>query len=65
MGVLAAHVISHCGVFDRETKLLRTYLKPLIEQGLVQRVDPLRQDGKPKDNFNEKVKVFRPLSQMG
>ncbi|MBQ9003653.1 MAG: three-Cys-motif partner protein TcmP [Eggerthellaceae bacterium] len=56
---VAAYVISRCGVFMNGTTLLRTYLKQLIEEGLIERVDKYRKDGKPRDNFAKETLVYR------
>lgn len=59
MAVLAAAVISRCGVIERDNPLLRHYLKPLFDDGTVERVIKFRKDGKPKDDFSQKTKIQR------
>lgn len=63
MWELLAPVISKFGVFDKSTTLLRTYLGPLLDQGIVERVQKTTKTGKPCNAFSEggKIKVFRAL----
>lgn len=63
MWELLAPVISKFGVFDKSTTLLRTYLGPLLDQGIVKRVQKTTQTGKPCNAFSNgyKIKVFRAL----
>lgn len=59
MGELAAHVISRCGVFDNDNPLLRTYLGPYLEDGIIERVVKTTKTGKPKNSFSLKDRVYR------
>lgn len=63
MWELLAPVISQFGVFDNSTNLLRTYLGPLLNQGIVRRVQKTTRTGKPCNAFSKgyKIKVFRAL----
>lgn len=63
MREVAANVISECGVFMRSNALLREYLSPLIEQGLVERVEKYTsKTHKPKTCFGSDTMVFRSPS---
>ena len=60
MREIAACVISKCGVFMRCNALLREYLNPLIEQGLVERVEKYTsKTRKPKTCFASDTMVYR------
>ena len=62
MWELLAPVISKFGVFDNSTNLLKTYLGPLLRQGIVERVQKTtKKTGKPSNAFcnGGKIKVFR------
>ena len=59
MGVLAATVISSCGVFDRANALLKTYLGPLLDDGILERVVKKTPTGKPKCSFAISDVVYR------
>lgn len=64
MWELLAPVISKFGVFDKSTNLLRTYLGPLLNQGIVERVQKTtKKTGKPCNAFSDggKIRVFRAL----
>lgn len=63
MWELLAPVISQFGVFDNSTNLLRTYLGPLLNQGIVRRAQKTTRTGKPCNAFSKgyKIKVFRAL----
>lgn len=63
MWELLAPVISQFGVFDKSTSLLKTYLGPLLDQGIVERVQKTTQTGKPCNAFSkgDKIKVFRAI----
>ena len=62
MWELLAPVITKFGVFDKSTSLLRTYLGPLLNQGIVERVQKTtKKTGKPCNAFSNggKIEVFR------
>ena len=59
MGVLAATVISGCGVFDRANALLKTYVGPLLDDGTLERVVKITPTGKPKRSFATSDVVYR------
>lgn len=59
MGVLAATVISSCGVFDRANALLKTYVGPLLDDGTLERVVKITPTGKPKHSFATSDVVYR------
>lgn len=59
MGELLAETIAGCGVFDRSNPTLKTYLGPLIENGLVEREKKMTPTGKRCTSFNPKNIVFR------
>lgn len=59
MAEIAASVISQCGVFTKSSNLLRRYLKPYIDSGIIERKEKLTKTGKPKNSFNPKDKVYR------
>ncbi len=61
MWSILADVITEVGVFETSTPLLKTYLGPLIEEGLVERVEKLTpKTRKPKTNFSgSKIMVYR------
>lgn len=64
MWELLAPVISKFGVFDKSTNLLRTYLGPLLNQGIVERVQKTTsKTSKPCNAFSDggKIKVFRAI----
>lgn len=60
MGELAAYVISRCGVFETDNPLLRTYLGPYLENGIIERVVKTTDAGRAKSSFNLKDRVYRP-----
>lgn len=63
MREVAANVISECGVFMRCNSLLREYLMPFIEQGLVERLEKYTaKTHKPKTSFRSDTMVFRSSS---
>lgn len=59
MGALAAAVISGCGVFDKVSALLKTYLGPLLDDGILERVVKYTRTGKPKHSFAASDIVYR------
>ena len=61
MWSILADVIAEVGVFETSTPLLKTYLGPLIEEGLVERVEKLTpKTRKPKTNFSgPKIMIYR------
>lgn len=61
MWTVLADVITEVGVFDRSTAVLKAYLGPLIEEGLVERVEKFTpKTGKPKNTFSgPKTMVYR------
>lgn len=61
MWSILADVIAEVGVFETSTPLLKQYLGPLIEEGLVERVDKFTaKTHKLKTNFSgSKVMVYR------
>ena len=61
MWSILADVITEVGVFETSTPLLKTYLGPLIEEGLVERVEKLTPKGRrPKTSFSgPKIMVYR------
>lgn len=61
MWSILADVITKMGVFETSTPLLKQYLGPLIEEGLVERVEKFTaKTHKPKTNFSgPKVLVYR------
>lgn len=60
MGNFAAAIINSYGVFDKATDLLRTFLGPLLDKGLLVRDEPYTaKTHRPKKSFNSKDKVHR------
>ena len=61
MWAILADVITQIGVFDKSTAVLKAYLGPLIEEGLVERVEKLTpKTNKPKNSFSgPKTMVYR------
>lgn len=61
MWSILADVITEVGVFETSTPLLKTYLGPLIEEGLVERVEKLTpKTRRPKTSFSgPKIMVYR------
>ncbi|NGM18295.1 three-Cys-motif partner protein TcmP [Eggerthellaceae bacterium zg-893] len=61
MWAILADVIAEVGVFDKSTAVLKTYLGPLIEEGLVERVEKFTpKTGKPKNTYSgPKTMVYR------
>lgn len=61
MWAILADVITKVGVFDRSTAVLKAYLGPLIEEGLVERVEKFTpKTGKPKNTYSgPKTMVYR------
>lgn len=59
MGALAAYVISQCGVFERYNPMLKTYLKPYLDNGTIERVEKTTRTGLAKTSFDLKDRVRR------
>ncbi len=59
MSIFAAMIIDKYGVFDRATVLLRTYLKPFLDNGVLIRKRPLTKTGKPCNSFDSKDVVIK------
>lgn len=59
MGDIAATLISECGVFDRSNTILKTYVGPMIEEGVLERAVKFTLKGKPKKSFALKDEVYR------
>lgn len=60
MGVFAAAIVNEYGVFDTTNALLKTYLGPLLDNGLLVRDEPYTpKTHKPKKSFGKKDKVHR------
>lgn len=60
MGNFAAEIINAYGVFDNANTLLRTYLGPLLDNGLLVRDEPFTpQTHQPKKSFNTKDRIHR------
>lgn len=57
MGIFAAEIINAYGVFDKVNALLRTYLKPYLDNGILVREQPLTSTGRVCTSFNPKNKV--------
>lgn len=61
MGNFAAEIINAYGVFDSANILLKTYLGPFLDKGLLIRDEPYTPKmHKPKKSFSVKDKVHRP-----
>ena len=61
MGIFAAAIINAYGVFDSANTLLKTYLGPLLDRGLLVRDEPYTEKTrKLKKSFGIKDKVHRP-----
>lgn len=59
MGLFAAKIIDEYGVFDRANALLRTYLKPFLDSGVLIRKQQLTKTGKPCKSFDPKNVVIK------
>ena len=56
---IAAALISECGVFDKSNSILKTYIGPMIEEGVLERAVKFTPKGKPKKSFALKDEVYR------
>lgn len=57
MGVFAAAVINKYGVFDKSNALLKTYLKPFLDDGTLVREQPCTATGRACTSFDPKKTV--------
>lgn len=60
MGRFAAEIINAYGVFDSANALLKAYLSPLLDKGLLVRDVPYTKTHRPKKSFSIRDKVHRP-----
>lgn len=59
MSEIAAAVISGCGVFERSSRLLKENVGPLLENGVLERVEKFTETGRPKQSFSGADLVYR------